>query len=1102
MVSLTNKSKVDPMEKARVWQETVRIGTYGIGKPNKNPMFFEKRVYQGSSGKVYPYPVIDTLVDEKKDKPYIGLYLENEYIRILVLPELGGKIHSAVDKTNGYDFVYHNEVIKPALVGLLGPWVSGGIEFNWPQHHRPTTFMPTDFMYGKKDGHVFVKLFDHDRMYGTEVITTISLHEDKSYLQIEASLFNPTSEAQTFLWWANPAVAVNDDTQSIFPPDVNAVFDHGKRAVSTFPIATGEYYKHDYSQGVDISRYKNIPVPTSYMAYKSKYDFVGGYDYGKEAGLLHIADHHISPGKKQWTWGNGDFGKAWDRNLTDTNGPYIELMTGVYTDNQPDFSWLQPYEEKHFTQYFMPYRQLGAVKNASIEVLLNCEVLDGVAFVSVYATSEREVRITLKGDREYLDENALVSPKKVFVAKVADLSCKDFQLILSVYDSKGVLLLSYQKEEDSVKPIPEPARPAKDPAEILSCEELYLTGQHIEQYRHATYLPESYYCEGLKRDSGDIRLNNAYGVLLLRRGLFKEAEVHFHKAIERLTLLHPNPYDSEAYVNLGFALEYQGDDEAAYDAFFKATWSQSQAGIGYYKLASISCKKGRWEQALDFVEHGLQYNCRNLNARQLKVLLLFLLGRDSEGIAYARETLEQVPFDYISAFLLFQKGEELSFDLQKRMGKRVESYIEGARLLSSFGQYQIALDFCSMYQGSDVLLSYHKAYHAHMLGLDDGTYLVQARESDFSLRFANTLFDQIVLCHAIKQNEKDWVALYLLGNLLYDKREYEKAYSCWVKSRACNPMFPTVHRNLALVLFNKHKAPKEALREMEESFCLNPTDARVFLELDQLYKKLGFSNESRLERYELHPSLIVLRDDLKTEYVTLLNLCGNYRKAYDFLLSHLFHPWEGGEGKVSSQYVFSLRELARQAMDIGEYENALVLLEESLVFPINLGEGKLEGRKDNDVHYLLGLCHRNLGRAEEAVRQLSLASIGSQEIASMMFYNDQSPEMILFQALACEQLGDKAGAQVRYNKLLDYGKHHLLDTVKIDYFAVSLPDLQLFEEDLDKKNRVHCNYLMALGFFGKNEKEQALFLLEKVLAEDCSHMGAILLLEMLQKSGK
>ncbi len=226
---------------------------------------------------------------------------------------------------------------------------------------------------------------------------------------------------QTFLWWANPAVAVNDYTQSIFPPDVHAVMDHGKRDVSRFPIATGVYYKHDYSEGVDISRYKNIPVPTSYMAEKSDYDFVGGYDYRKEAGILHVADHHISPGKKQWTWGCGDFGKAWDRNLTDEDGPYIELMTGVYTDNQPDFTWLKPFEEKTFKQYFMPYKKVGYVKNATIDAMVNMEIQDGEVSLHVYTTSEEKnakVLLEKKGEVVF-EETADISPVAVYKKKVS-----------------------------------------------------------------------------------------------------------------------------------------------------------------------------------------------------------------------------------------------------------------------------------------------------------------------------------------------------------------------------------------------------------------------------------------------------------------------------------------------------------------------------------------------------------------------------------------------------------------------------------------------------------------------------------------------------------
>ena len=365
------------MKKAAVYEQDIVIPTYRTGPMEKDPLFIEKRAYQGSTGKVYPLPICEKISEKKEDVSYRAVILENEYLYVMILPELGGRIQRALDKTNGYDFVYYNRVIKPALVGLAGPWISGGIEFNWPQHHRPSTFMPVNYMLSENpDGSATVTLGETDRINGTRSNARITLHPDRAYIEIRGQLFNPTDFPQTFLWWANPAVSVNDDTFSVFPPDVNAVMDHGKRAVSTFPIATGEYYKADYSAGIDISRYKNIRVPTSYMAAHSDFDFVGNFDEGKDAGLLHVADHHISPGKKQWTWGCGNFGKVWDQNLTDEDGPYIELMTGVFCDNQPDFSWLKPREEKNFVQYFMPYKTVGRVSNATKDVILGVDYVD------------------------------------------------------------------------------------------------------------------------------------------------------------------------------------------------------------------------------------------------------------------------------------------------------------------------------------------------------------------------------------------------------------------------------------------------------------------------------------------------------------------------------------------------------------------------------------------------------------------------------------------------------------------------------------------------------------------------------------------------------
>ena len=241
--------------KVKVWQEDVVIPTYEVGKPEKNPMFLEKRVYQGSSGVVYPYPVIEKIEDEAVDKTYKALWLENEYVKIMILPELGGRVQMAYDKIKERHFVYYNHVIKPALVGLAGPWISGGIEFNWPQHHRPSTYTPVDWAIEElKDGGATVWVSERERMFHQRGAAGFTLRPGKAYLEIQGRVYNPTPVPQTFLWWANPAVAVNDDYQSVFPSDVNAVFDHGKRDVSSFPIATGVYYKMDYSPGTDISR--------------------------------------------------------------------------------------------------------------------------------------------------------------------------------------------------------------------------------------------------------------------------------------------------------------------------------------------------------------------------------------------------------------------------------------------------------------------------------------------------------------------------------------------------------------------------------------------------------------------------------------------------------------------------------------------------------------------------------------------------------------------------------------------------------------------------------------------------------------------------------
>ena len=195
----------------KAWNEQVVIPTYEVGRPEKNPMFLEKRVYQGSSGVVYPYPVIEKIADEKVDKTYNAICIENEYIKVMILPELGGRGQMAYDKIKQRHFIYYNHVVKPALVGLTGPWISGGIEFNWPQHHRPSTYMPVDYYIEEfEDGSVTVWVSEMERMFHQKGMAGFTLRPGKAFLEIEGKLDNQTDVPQTFLRAANPAVAVND----------------------------------------------------------------------------------------------------------------------------------------------------------------------------------------------------------------------------------------------------------------------------------------------------------------------------------------------------------------------------------------------------------------------------------------------------------------------------------------------------------------------------------------------------------------------------------------------------------------------------------------------------------------------------------------------------------------------------------------------------------------------------------------------------------------------------------------------------------------------------------------------------------------------------
>lgn len=1087
------------MNEVKAWSETVTIPTYRIGEPLKYPMFLEKRVYQGSSGAVYPYPVIDSISDEKFERDYTAVFLENRYLKVMILPEIGGRVHMALDKTNGYHFVYYNRVIKPALVGLAGPWISGGIEFNWPQHHRPTTFEPVHWrLLANQDGSQSVWCSEIEPMYHTRGTHGFTLYPDQAFIEVDVRLHNRTSLPQTFLWWANPAVHVNDATQSVFPPDVHAVMDHGKRAVSDFPIATGVYYKVNYFPGTDISRYKNIPVPTSYMAYHSDYDFIGNYDHNLQAGMLHVADHHVVPGKKQWTWGNGDFGRAWDRQLTDHDGPYIELMCGAYTDNQPDFSWIMAGETKQFKQYFMPYKQVGAVKNASREAAVNLDVQGNSARLGVYLSRPAAVMVRLESESGSLFEKALhLTPAQAFLEQVElPQALKSQRLRLSVWEGSRQLV-GYTEQRRAQLPIPAPAAPARPPQEIASSEELFLNGLHLEQYRHATYRPEPYYEEALRRDPFDSRSNNALGLLHYRRGDFHTAEMHFRKAIQRLTLRNPNPYDGEPYFNLGLALKMQGRFEEAYQSFYKSIWNSAWQETGYLELARLECRWRQYQQATITVQRALQKNSLNQVARHLQVALFRHTGQEQRASALARESLQLDPLDFSALWELHLLEGERSFSEIVRESARICQTL--ALDYAACGWWEDALQLLQAGDPTDPM----GHYLAGWVLMQDGKTQSAGREFQIASRlpadycFPNRLEDVLALEEVIRADPGDARAPYLLGNFWYAHRRHQAAIDCWENSARLDPSFAWTYRNLGLAYFNIARDSERAWLSLNKAFALSPQDARLLFELDQLDKKRNSDPRTRLSRLQEHASLVEGRDDLSIELITLHNLLGEPEKAYQLLMRRVYHPWEGGEGKTTTQYVVSLVEMARAAIKQGELERALEYLKSAQERPQNLGEGKLFGTQENQIHYYLGVLYRLLDQEQPARESLEKAATGPSEPTSALYYNDQPPDMIYYQGLARRALGQAEEAECIFQKLVEYGQTHLQDEVQMDYFAVSLPDFLVFEQDLGIMNRIHCYYMMALGYAGLDERTLSEQNFERLLELDASHLGAVIHRRML-----
>ncbi len=1086
------------MKEVMCVREEKVIPTYAPYPDEKNPIFYECRNHQGATGKVFPMPICDKLSDTATDVTYNALRLENEFIDVTLLPELGGRIYSALDKTNQYDFIYKNRKIKPQQIGLCGPWISGGIEFNWPQHHRPTTFKPVDwFTETNPDGSKTVWMGEVEPLNRTKAMVGVTVYPGKSYIQAKIRFFNRTPYPQTFMWWANLAVAVNKDWMAVFPEDIHWASGHAWASTSKFPVLNGLYKNVvDYGSGTDVRHFPNVPAPDSFFTYGSRYDFLSGYDFGRDSGIVHIADRHISPGKKMFTWGVSDFSSAWFKNLSDDDGPYVELMTGVYTCNQPDFGWIMPYEYKTAEQFWYPIRGIGEVKSANINGAIGFAIEDGIVRFALNTTERREkcrVVVTCKGDVLY-DKTADIAPDAPFRDTCQAVDAKPHAYCITLYAADGTALVSYQPEDYHGSEVPPPLTETPPETNMDDAEEIYYHALHLYQYRHPYYDPMDYVRRGLDINKNHVNLNHLMGKLLMERGRFEEAEQYFAKAIAISTQRNPHPYDTEPYYSLGVLQKLMGRDDEAYENLFKAIWGFANKSSGYFSLAEIDCKRGDYTLALAHLEEALYANGANWKAMKLQAAVLRRLGRFDEAAAVLDKILDVDKLDFTARYerVLLRKamGQPSADETLDRMLARAWEYrLDIAIDYAAAGFTREAADVLRAVQGP-VIVDYYAAYYEGLCGCAEEENLLleqAARRSPVGCLHAR--LDSIpVLQHAMRKNPRDAVAPYLLGNIYYGAKNAPQAVRAFEASVQNGASFPTAYRNLAIAYFDKLGRREEAGTLIRTAFDMDKTDTRVFFELIQYLRATDAPLAQRLALFEQYPQLTRGHDDTYVKYVTTLIEAGRYAEAKRLLLERTFHPYEGGEGVVINTFNDVSILLARQALEQGDPDRALRELTDCDKYPENFNMQKSPTTPAiAHLEYHKGLAWEAMGAADKAKAAFEKAASDTCAAPAMGYYAGKS----------LEKLGRPKEAETCYRRMLDSAAHLIENGGRYPYFTKSLVTTLPFEHDTAKIDRALAYFLTGLAALGLHDAGKAKLYFGEALAVRSTDYLARVCYEML-----
>ena len=938
--------------KVRAWEDTLTIPTYQRGPEDKNPSLLMGRrnpIHPGSSI-VYPYALQETLFNERSDRQWKAFLLENDYLRLAVLPELGGRLLYVFDKAAGREAIYHNHVIKWARIGIRGAWISGGIEWNFPNGHTVTSSSPIDCTVRENaDGGVSLLFGDIERVSRMRWSVALTLQPDRACFQTEMRLINRTVFPNRFWFWANSSAPVSEGMEYLS----SATKVMTLKDVMDFPV----------SDGVDISRDKNHVEAQDMFCLNPRLRYVGWYNHDLKRGMINVADRTEARGTKFYTWGNSDDGDIWEQLLTDEDGPYAEMQSGRLP-TMGIWEILSPYSEESWKETWYPVRDIGAPTFANDSLAFSLRSEADSLHLGIQAVEDvRGARLRLAaGENTIWEQQADLEPAVPYLTDIPLNGAKAADAVLTVHSARGQLLAR------SIRPEAEPELEYRAVVKIKAdrqrarAEDQWLNGIDFEKLGDYETARGSYH-RALQDDPKFAPAEVGLGVLDLRQGKFAEAAAHFEKVLKR------EVGDEAARFHLGVCRIYeQRLEEAAEQLKYLLRSRLYRAGASYL-LGGLYLGQGKLTEAIEQLEKSDSQFPWNGEARALLACALRRQGEQEAAAGVIEQILENDPLSLLAlseSLFLARSGNRKDADaragLEQAFRDEVQSYLETATEYARFGLYQEAYDILCLYnEGASPnrkaypLVDYFLGYCGEKLNRKDSADHFRTagkRAADFV--FPHRLEAEAVLRRAIEVNPGDHNARYYLGNLLCSKSRAGEALILWEEAAEKLEGFSVIHRNIGRVYWKDREQPDTAIRAYRHALAADPKDYKLYFELNCILLDCGLE-ELRQQLIESIPDEL-LENDVIAEMVAAFHTDRQeWDQALSILSSTHFYPWEVYKG-VRLLYVEANIGKGISLSRRKKYKEAIACFEKVFEYPRNIGVGEPFYRANAEAHFRIGLA--------------------------------------------------------------------------------------------------------------------------------------------------